>query len=243
MLVLLCVLEMANQGVELATKEEESYRGRVNNLSQASHVLGVMRHKFKDAQLADFSASCFGHLESVDRLAFNGQLVHILLIHRVANQGMKDLEGLTYLIGCEVPEFTKNDFCLITGLHCDKPYDLEVEPFNIRLLTKYFPQKLDFVGENSKGKGKGKGVKDKGKVTCAELEKAFKECKDEDDALKMRLVYFAKGVWAYKKIAQLEKPLRYCNMTDPVAILRILRWSTMNKQSIHEQVQMYITES
>lgn len=58
---------MANQGVELATKEGESYRGMVNNLSQASHALGVMSQKFNDAQLADFRGSCFGHLEmSID---------------------------------------------------------------------------------------------------------------------------------------------------------------------------------
>ena len=72
MLILLCVLEMANEGVELTIKGEEYYRGRVNNLSQASHVLRVTRHKFNDAQLADFSATCFGHLESVDKLAFSG---------------------------------------------------------------------------------------------------------------------------------------------------------------------------
>ncbi|KAB2623659.1 hypothetical protein D8674_039665 [Pyrus ussuriensis x Pyrus communis] len=35
------IIEMVAQGVQLATKEEESYKGRVN-LSQASHVLGVM---------------------------------------------------------------------------------------------------------------------------------------------------------------------------------------------------------
>lgn len=49
MLVLLYVQEMAAQRVEIATKEEELYRGRVNNLSQASHVLGVMSQKFNDA--------------------------------------------------------------------------------------------------------------------------------------------------------------------------------------------------
>ncbi|KAB2626158.1 hypothetical protein D8674_017818 [Pyrus ussuriensis x Pyrus communis] len=40
-----------------------------------------------------------------------------------------------------------------------------------------------------------------------------------------------------------DKPLYYCKMTDPSAILRILQWSTTKKQSIHEQLQMYITES
>ncbi|RXH88615.1 hypothetical protein DVH24_000214 [Malus domestica] len=120
-------------------------------------------------------ASCFGHLENINILAFNGQQVHELSICRVANQGVKDLVGLKYLIGCEVTRFTK-DFCLIIGLRCDEPYDLEVEPSNVRLLTKYFPQKFGFAER------------------VAKLQRAFKECEDEDDALKMGLVYFAKGV-------------------------------------------------
>ncbi|TQE10655.1 hypothetical protein C1H46_003768, partial [Malus baccata] len=99
----------------------------------------------------------------------------------------------------------KNNFCLIAGLRCDKPYDLEVKPSNIWLLTKYFPQKFGFVGESIKGKGKS--VKGKGKVktapkkatkkvsvTCVELERAFKECEDEDDVLNMGLVYFPEAV-------------------------------------------------
>ncbi|TQE00558.1 hypothetical protein C1H46_013802 [Malus baccata] len=181
--------EMENQRVELAAKQEESYRGRVNNLSQASHVLEVLHHKFNDAHLSEFRAPHFGHLESV----------HELSICREANQEAK------------VTRFMKKDFCLIKGLCCDEPYDIEVEPSNIRLLIKYFPQKFGFVGESSKGKGrdkgKGKVVKRKCRVktgpkkatkkvsvTCAELETTFKQCEDEDAALKMGLVYFAEGV-------------------------------------------------
>ncbi|CAN6586152.1 unnamed protein product [Malus baccata var. baccata] len=226
--------------VELATKKEESYRGRVNNLSQASHVLGVLRHKFNDAHLANFRASYFGHLDSVDKLTFNGQLMHELL-----------------------------------------------------LLT-YFPQKFGFVGESSKGKGKGKGVKGKGKVkialkkatkkvlvTCVDLEMVFKEYVDEDDVLKMRLVYFAEraksnvgvnleyldliedmdrfntyswgegeenGMVMRNEMRRMKRnnrwevrggrdldgatkslPLCYCKMTDHATLLRIPRWSTKNK--------------
>ncbi|RXI00299.1 hypothetical protein DVH24_037847 [Malus domestica] len=55
------------------------------------------------------------------------KLVHELF-HRVANQGVKDLEGLTYLIGCELTQFAKQDFYLITRLRCDEPHDIELEP-------------------------------------------------------------------------------------------------------------------
>ncbi|RXH78750.1 hypothetical protein DVH24_002268 [Malus domestica] len=214
---------MANQGVELATKQEESSRGRVNNLSLASHVLGVLCHKFNDAQLAEFRALCFGYLESADRLTFSG----------------------------------KKDFCLITGLRCDEPYDLEVEPSNIRLLTKYFPQKFVFVGESSKGKRKGKVVKGKGKmktapkkatkkvsVTCVELEMAFKQCEDEDDVLKMGLVYFAEGVLIEVKInvvgireivpTKVEKNLSYWIWGDDVDVVMWL-WNVWPRRKIFFQ--------
>ncbi|KAB2617431.1 hypothetical protein D8674_013300 [Pyrus ussuriensis x Pyrus communis] len=82
-------LDMTTQGVQLATKEEEACRGRVSKLSQALHVLGLIREKFNEAQLGAFRISCFGHLQGVDKLAFSGQLIHDLSLCRVANQGLK----------------------------------------------------------------------------------------------------------------------------------------------------------
>ncbi|CAN6573159.1 unnamed protein product [Malus baccata var. baccata] len=124
-----------NLGVQLATKEEESYKGMFKNLSQVSHVLGVMCQK----------ASLFDHLEHVDKLAFSGQLVHELSLRRVANQGVKYLEGLTYLIGCEVTQFTKKDFCLITRLRYEEPYYIDVEPSNIRICGYIFLTNLSLL--------------------------------------------------------------------------------------------------
>lgn len=63
MLVLLCVHDMENQGIKLAISEQESYRGRVNNLSQTSHALGLMWQKFNDAHKAAFRASCIEYLK------------------------------------------------------------------------------------------------------------------------------------------------------------------------------------
>ena len=42
--------------LKLATREEEAYRGMVNNLSQAPHVSGLIREKFNEAQLGAFRA-------------------------------------------------------------------------------------------------------------------------------------------------------------------------------------------
>ncbi|TQE14104.1 hypothetical protein C1H46_000023 [Malus baccata] len=82
-------LDMTTHGVQLATKEEETCRGWVNKLSQAPHVLGLIREKFDEAQLGAFRTSFFGHLQGVDELAFSGQLIHDLSLRRVANQGLK----------------------------------------------------------------------------------------------------------------------------------------------------------
>ncbi|RXH88531.1 hypothetical protein DVH24_000130 [Malus domestica] len=73
-----------------------------------------------------------------------------------------------------------------------RTYDIEVEHFDIRLLIKYFPEKFCFVGESNKGRrAKGKIAPKKRRkkilVTCGELERAFKECENKDDALKMGL--------------------------------------------------------
>ncbi|RXH70829.1 hypothetical protein DVH24_015451 [Malus domestica] len=148
--------------------------------------------EFNNAQLAGFRASCFEHLKSV-----SCQLVHELSFRRVARQGVKYFEELMYLIGDEVTRFTKKDFCLIRRLHCDEPYDIEVEPSNIRLLTKNLVL-LERVARGKGRKGKGKTTLKKGSkkvlVTCVELERAFKECKNEDDLWKIGLVYFADGV-------------------------------------------------
>ena len=73
--VFLCVHDMTIHGIQFATKEEDSYRGRVYNLSQAPHVLGLIVRNFNEAQLGAFTASWFGHLERVDELPFSGEFV------------------------------------------------------------------------------------------------------------------------------------------------------------------------
>ncbi|CAN6694924.1 unnamed protein product [Malus baccata var. baccata] len=66
------------------------------------------------------------------------------------------------------------------GLCYDEPYDLEVEPSNFRLLTK----------EERPQESYKKSFSD----MCQELETTFKQYEDEDDPLKIRLVYFTGGV-------------------------------------------------
>ncbi|RXH81049.1 hypothetical protein DVH24_004963, partial [Malus domestica] len=126
---------------------------------------------FNEAHLGAFGVTYFSYLQGVDELAFSEQLVHELSLRRVENQGVKDLEGLTYLIGCELTRFTMQDFCLITG-------------------------QRDIKKEKGKGKTKAipKKVSKKISVTCDELEREFKECKNRGNAFKLGLVYFVDDV-------------------------------------------------
>lgn len=220
------------------TREEESCKGKVSNLSQACHVLGVMRQKFNDTKIVAFRATCFGHLEHIDKLAFSGQLLHELSLCKVA----KDLKGLTYLIGCEVTPFTKKDFCLITSFGVTNPYDIEIKPFHIRLLREYFPQKFGFNGESNHGRrenGKStvntapKKVNTKISLTCAKLERAFKECKNEDDVLKMELLCFAKAILIRANINVVVN-LDYFHLVEDIDEFNDHSWSAISFEQLQD---------
>ncbi|BBG96889.1 BURP domain-containing protein, partial [Prunus dulcis] len=102
--------------LELVWPEAEAYSSRVNNCSHANSSLAAIRAKLSAQQLEQFKTSCFGHLLNIDKIQFSGQIVHGVVLRRVAGQGVKDLDGLSFLLGCDVAQFTRQDFCLITGL-------------------------------------------------------------------------------------------------------------------------------
>jgi len=128
--------------VELIWPESEAYAGRVNNCSHANSALAAIRAKLNAEQLEQFKTSCFGHLLNIDKIQFSGQIVHGVVLRRVARQGVKDLDGLSFLIGCDVAQFTRQDFCLITGLRFGElPEVFSGESDEIRLLKRYFREK------------------------------------------------------------------------------------------------------
>ncbi|KAI5333405.1 hypothetical protein L3X38_023536 [Prunus dulcis] len=134
--------------VELVWPEAEAYSSRVNNCSHANSSLAALRA--------------------------NGQIVHGAVLRRVAGQGVKDLDGLSFLLGCDVAQFTRQDFCLITGLRFGEvPEVSSGESDGIRLRERYF------IDEG---------------ITCNALEEAFLRCTEEDDIYKLALVYFAELV-------------------------------------------------
>ncbi|CAL9028733.1 unnamed protein product [Prunus brigantina] len=160
--------------VELVWPESEAYSSRVNNCSHANSSLAAIRAKLSAEQLEQFKTSCFGHLLNINKIQFSGQIVHGVVLRRVAGQGVKDLDGLSFLIGCDVAQFTRQDFCLITGLRFGEvPEVSSGESDEIRLQKRYF------IDEG---------------ITCNALEEAFMRCTVEDDIYKLALVYFAELV-------------------------------------------------
>ncbi|BBG93879.1 BURP domain-containing protein, partial [Prunus dulcis] len=104
-------LEMGSN-VELIWPESEAYSSRVNNCSHANSSLAAIRAKLSAEQLEQFKTSCFGHLLNIDKIQFSGQIVHGVVLRRVAGQGVKDLDGLSFLIGAlfwEVPEVSSGE--------------------------------------------------------------------------------------------------------------------------------------
>ncbi|VVA41523.1 PREDICTED: LOC109947069 isoform, partial [Prunus dulcis] len=160
--------------VELVWPEAEAYSSRVNNRSHANSSLAAIRAKLSAEQLEQFKTSCFGHLLNIYKIQFSGQIVHGAVLRRVAGQGVKDLDGLSFLLGCGVAQFTRQDFCLITGLRFGEvPEVSNGESDGIRLRERYF------INEG---------------ITCNALEEAFLRCTEEDDIYKLALVYFAELV-------------------------------------------------
>ncbi|CAL9001176.1 unnamed protein product, partial [Prunus brigantina] len=70
--------------VELVWPESEAYSSRVNNCSHANSSLAAIRAKLSAEHLEQFKTSCFGHLLNIDKIQFSRQIVHEVVLRRVA---------------------------------------------------------------------------------------------------------------------------------------------------------------
>ncbi|BBN68461.1 hypothetical protein Prudu_440S000100, partial [Prunus dulcis] len=193
--------------VELVWPEAEAYSSRVNNCSHANSSLAAIRAKLSAEQLEQFKTSCFGHLLNIDKIQFSGQIVHGVVLRRVAGQGVKDLDGLSFLLGCDVAQFTRQDFCLITGLRFGEvPEVSSGESDEIRLQKRYF------IDEG---------------ITCNALEEAFLRCTEEDDIYKLALVYFAELV-VLGRDKHLNINLNYLTLVEDLDAFNRYPWGSVS---------------
>ncbi|XP_020423095.1 uncharacterized protein LOC109950029 [Prunus persica] len=193
--------------VELVWPESEAYSSRVNNCSHANSSLAAIRAKLSAEQLEQFKTSCFGHLLNIDKIQFSGQIVHGVVLRRVAGQGVKDLDGLSFLIGCDVAQFTRQDFCLITGLRFGEVLEVSSgENDEIRLQKRYF------IDEG---------------ITCNALEEAFLRCTQEDDIYKLALVYFVELV-VLGRDKHLNINLNYLTLVEDLDAFNRYPWGSVS---------------
>ncbi|KAI5351133.1 hypothetical protein L3X38_004024 [Prunus dulcis] len=151
--------------------EEQKFQGKALSLSHTKTTITTIKEKFTEQQLQMFEKSCFGHLLRIEDLKWTSPIVHGLLLRKADPKTVSQLNGIKFIVGNKVIQFTAQQFCIVTGLRFGNlPFIPIPTNENCSLKRKYFA--------NDKT------------VNLLELEKAFLKCDDVDDVLKLGFVYF-----------------------------------------------------
>ncbi|CAL8082583.1 unnamed protein product [Prunus armeniaca] len=157
---------------KLMIPEDEKYEGKPFALSHARTAITTIKAKFNTQQLQRFEGSCFGHLLLIEDLKWNSQIVHGLLMRKADPKTVTQVNEIKFIVGNKLIQFTAQHFCLITGLRFRKLHFIpKATNDNCSLKRKYFSSNKP--------------------ATLLDLYTAFIECTEDDDALKLGMVYFA----------------------------------------------------
>ncbi|KAI5355864.1 hypothetical protein L3X38_008759 [Prunus dulcis] len=152
--------------------EEEKFQGKALSISHTKTAISTIKEKFSEQQLRRFEESCFGHLLLIEDLKWTSPIVHGLLLRKADPKTVSQVNGIKFIVGNKVIQFTVQQFCVVTGLRFGNlPFISIPTNENCSLKRKYF--------------GNDKTI------NLSELEKAFLDCADADDVLKLGFVYFA----------------------------------------------------
>ncbi|BBN70440.1 hypothetical protein Prudu_1475S000300 [Prunus dulcis] len=158
--------------IKLMIAEEEKFQGKALSLSHTKTAISTIKEKFSEQQLRRFEESCFGHLLLIEDLKWTSPIVHGLLLRKADPKTVSQVNGIKFIVGNKVIQFTAQQFCIVTGLRFGNlPFISIPTNENCSLKRKYF--------------GNDKTV------NLLELEKAFLDCADADNVLKLGFVYFA----------------------------------------------------
>ncbi|XP_034198168.1 uncharacterized protein LOC117613705 [Prunus dulcis] len=158
--------------MKLMITEEQKFQGKALSLSHTKTAITTIKEKFTEQQLQMFEQSCFGHLLGIEDLKWTSPIVHGLLLRKADPKTVSQLNGIKFIVGKKVIQFTAQQFCIVTGLRFGNlPFIPIPTNENCSLKRKYFA--------NDKA------------VNLLELEKAFLECDDVDDVFKLGFLYFA----------------------------------------------------
>ncbi|KAI5317764.1 hypothetical protein L3X38_037471 [Prunus dulcis] len=152
--------------MKLMIAEEQKFQGKALSLSHTKTAITTIKEKFTEQQLQMFEQSCFGHLLGIEDLKWTSPIVHGLLLRKADPKIVSQLNGIKFIVGKKVIQFTAQQFCIVTGLRFGNlPFIPIPTNENCSLKWKYFA--------NDKA------------VNLLELEKAFLECDDVDDVFKL----------------------------------------------------------
>ena len=158
--------------MKLMIAEEQKFQGKALSLSHTKTAITTIKEKFTEQQLQMFEQSCFGHLLGIEDLKWTSPIVHGLLLRKADPKTVSQLNGIKFIVGKKVIQFTAQQFCIVTGLRFGNlPFIPIPTNENCSLKRKYFA--------NDKA------------VNLLELEKAFLDCDDVDDVFKLGFLYFA----------------------------------------------------
>ncbi|CAL8162866.1 unnamed protein product [Prunus armeniaca] len=102
--------------VKLMIAEEEKFQGKVMSLSHIKTAINTIKQKFNLQQLQRFEESCFGHLLLIEDLRWTSQIVHGLLLRKADLKIVSQVNGIKFIVGNKVIQFTAQQFCVVIGL-------------------------------------------------------------------------------------------------------------------------------
>ncbi|CAL9005514.1 unnamed protein product [Prunus brigantina] len=194
--------------MKLMIGEDEKFPGKALALSHTKSAITTIKEKFSEQQLRTFKESCFGHLLLIEDLKWMSPIVHGLLLRKADPKTVSQVNGIKFTVANKVIQFTPQQFCVVTGLRFGKlPFIPNTSNANCSLKRKYF-------GNNKT-------------VSLLELGKAFRDCADADDVLKLRFVYFAVFVLLGSE-KHVHIDMRYLKLTEDLEQFGKYPWGAVS---------------
>lgn len=202
--------------VKLMIAEKYKFHGKALSLSYTKTAITAIKEKFSSEQLERFKGSCFRHLLLIEDLKWTPQIVHGLLLRKVDLKTVKTVKGITFLVGNKLIQFTKQQFCLITGLRFG----------NLPLIQN---------PTNENCASKNKYFRENKTVSLWELEKAFKACTDNEDLVKLGFVYFVVFV-LLGTTKNVNMDMRYLKLVEDLDAFEKYPWGAVSYAKTHESL-------
>ncbi|KAL6279501.1 hypothetical protein ACE6H2_016382 [Prunus campanulata] len=193
---------------KLMIAADEKIQGKALTLSHTKTAICIIKDKFSGQQLQRFKDGCFGHLLVIEDLKWTTQIIHGLLLRKADPRTVSQVNGIKFIVGNKVIQFTAQQFCVITGLQFGNlPFIPTATNDNCSLKKKYFC--------NNKT------------VSLSELEQAFIYCSDEEDVFKLGLLYFAVFVLLGSE-KHVNIDMRYLKLAEDVEDFQKYPWGAVS---------------